>query len=245
MTAIPDPPSRTLSRWREREISSGCPDARRGNSASDNRRRGVLARPRCANQPRMTSRRSRPAGPAFPCPAPGFRHRASRPDGRPHPRQLCPAAADGATDLLQAAAKAGLVGGVADWFAITALFRHPLGHPDPAHRHHPRAKGTAGPRPRPLRRHPRVHRGGAAPHPGPHRHGRHPAPLLRRPAGLPPGRARRSPACCPACWPRWRTAVPGGSSPGWCPVSLAVAAPARSWPAPCTACWTAAGTRTC
>ena len=36
-----------------------------------------------------------------------------------------------ATDLLQAAAKAGLVGGIADWFAITALFRHPLGLPIP------------------------------------------------------------------------------------------------------------------
>jgi uncharacterized membrane-anchored protein YjiN (DUF445 family) len=35
------------------------------------------------------------------------------------------------TDLLQASAKAGLVGGVADWFAVTALFRHPLGLPIP------------------------------------------------------------------------------------------------------------------
>ena len=34
-------------------------------------------------------------------------------------------------DLLQAAAKAGLVGGLADWFAVTALFRHPLGIPIP------------------------------------------------------------------------------------------------------------------
>ncbi|HYZ34664.1 MAG TPA: DUF445 family protein, partial [Crenalkalicoccus sp.] len=29
------------------------------------------------------------------------------------------------TALLQAAAKAGVVGGLADWFAVTALFRHP------------------------------------------------------------------------------------------------------------------------
>ncbi|MBO1073736.1 DUF445 domain-containing protein [Roseomonas marmotae] len=36
-----------------------------------------------------------------------------------------------ATDLLQAASKAGLVGGLADWFAVTALFRHPLGLPIP------------------------------------------------------------------------------------------------------------------
>ncbi len=35
------------------------------------------------------------------------------------------------TELLQAAAKAGFVGGVADWFAVTALFRHPLGLPIP------------------------------------------------------------------------------------------------------------------
>ena len=33
--------------------------------------------------------------------------------------------------LLQSSAKAGFVGGVADWFAITALFRHPLGIPIP------------------------------------------------------------------------------------------------------------------
>jgi uncharacterized membrane-anchored protein YjiN (DUF445 family) len=36
-----------------------------------------------------------------------------------------------ATDLLQASAKAGVVGGLADWFAVTALFRRPLGLPIP------------------------------------------------------------------------------------------------------------------
>jgi uncharacterized membrane-anchored protein YjiN (DUF445 family) len=36
-----------------------------------------------------------------------------------------------ATDLLQAASKAGFVGGIADWFAVVALFRHPLGLPIP------------------------------------------------------------------------------------------------------------------
>ncbi|PWS34178.1 DUF445 domain-containing protein [Falsiroseomonas bella] len=35
------------------------------------------------------------------------------------------------TDMLQASAKAGVVGGIADWFAVTALFRHPLGLPIP------------------------------------------------------------------------------------------------------------------
>jgi uncharacterized membrane-anchored protein YjiN (DUF445 family) len=33
--------------------------------------------------------------------------------------------------MLQAAAKAGFIGGIADWFAVTALFRHPLGIPIP------------------------------------------------------------------------------------------------------------------
>ena len=35
------------------------------------------------------------------------------------------------TLLIQAGAEAGMVGGVADWFAVTALFRHPLGLPIP------------------------------------------------------------------------------------------------------------------
>ena len=34
-------------------------------------------------------------------------------------------------ELLQASAKAGFVGGLADWFAVVALFRHPLGIPIP------------------------------------------------------------------------------------------------------------------
>lgn len=34
-------------------------------------------------------------------------------------------------DLVGAGARAGFVGGVADWFAVTALFRHPLGLPIP------------------------------------------------------------------------------------------------------------------
>jgi uncharacterized membrane-anchored protein YjiN (DUF445 family) len=35
------------------------------------------------------------------------------------------------TLLVQSAAEAGMVGGLADWFAVTALFRHPLGLPIP------------------------------------------------------------------------------------------------------------------
>lgn len=36
-----------------------------------------------------------------------------------------------ATGFVRAAAEAGMVGGLADWFAVTALFRHPLGVPVP------------------------------------------------------------------------------------------------------------------
>lgn len=36
-----------------------------------------------------------------------------------------------ATLLVRSGAEAGLVGGLADWFAVTALFRHPLGVPIP------------------------------------------------------------------------------------------------------------------
>jgi uncharacterized membrane-anchored protein YjiN (DUF445 family) len=35
------------------------------------------------------------------------------------------------SELLRDSAKAGFIGGVADWFAVTALFRHPLGLPIP------------------------------------------------------------------------------------------------------------------
>ncbi|WP_439596998.1 DUF445 domain-containing protein [Falsiroseomonas sp.] len=49
-----------------------------------------------------------------------------------------------ATDLLQAAAKAGVVGGIADWFAVTALFRHPLGLPIPHTAIIPRQKERLG-----------------------------------------------------------------------------------------------------
>jgi uncharacterized membrane-anchored protein YjiN (DUF445 family) len=48
------------------------------------------------------------------------------------------------TDLLQASAKAGFVGGLADWFAVTALFRHPLGLPIPHTAILPRQKARLG-----------------------------------------------------------------------------------------------------
>jgi uncharacterized membrane-anchored protein YjiN (DUF445 family) len=40
-------------------------------------------------------------------------------------------APDGGYGVLRAASEAALVGGLADWFAVTALFRHPLGLPIP------------------------------------------------------------------------------------------------------------------
>lgn len=48
------------------------------------------------------------------------------------------------TALLQASAKAGFVGGIADWFAVTALFRHPLGIPIPHTAIIPRQKARLG-----------------------------------------------------------------------------------------------------
>ena len=47
-------------------------------------------------------------------------------------------------EMLQAAAKAGVVGGIADWFAVTALFRHPLGLPIPHTAIIPRQKERLG-----------------------------------------------------------------------------------------------------
>src|SRR3954453_20382281 len=46
---------------------------------------------------------------------------------------VCRAVGDGngAWGYVQAAAEASMVGGLADWFAVTALFRHPLGLPIP------------------------------------------------------------------------------------------------------------------
>src|SRR6201992_2436095 len=48
------------------------------------------------------------------------------------------------TGLLQSAAKAGFVGGIADWFAVTALFRHPLGIPIPHTAIIPNQRGRLG-----------------------------------------------------------------------------------------------------
>ncbi len=59
---------------------------------------------------------------------------------------LCRALADGrgGWGYLQAAAEASMVGGLADWFAVTALFRHPLGMPIPHTAIIPRKKDQIG-----------------------------------------------------------------------------------------------------
>ncbi len=48
------------------------------------------------------------------------------------------------TDWLRAGLEAGLVGGLADWFAVVALFRHPLGVPIPHTAVIPRSKDGLG-----------------------------------------------------------------------------------------------------
>ncbi|WP_199223841.1 MULTISPECIES: DUF445 domain-containing protein [Solirubrobacterales] len=51
---------------------------------------------------------------------------------------------DGALGYVNAAAEASMVGAVADWFAVTALFRHPLGLPIPHTALIPRRKQQLG-----------------------------------------------------------------------------------------------------
>ena len=45
---------------------------------------------------------------------------------------------------VESAAEAAMVGALADWFAVTALFRYPARHSDPAHGDHPRRKDDIG-----------------------------------------------------------------------------------------------------
>jgi len=54
----------------------------------------------------------------------------------------------GWTGAVRAFAEAALVGGLADWFAVTALFRRPLGLPIPHTAIVPRAKTTSAARSR-------------------------------------------------------------------------------------------------
>ncbi|HEX4729173.1 MAG TPA: DUF445 family protein, partial [Jatrophihabitans sp.] len=59
---------------------------------------------------------------------------------------LCRLVGDGhgGWPFLQAASEAAMVGGLADWFAVTALFRHPLGLPIPHTAIIPRKKDQIG-----------------------------------------------------------------------------------------------------
>jgi uncharacterized membrane-anchored protein YjiN (DUF445 family) len=59
---------------------------------------------------------------------------------------LCVTVGDGhgVWGYLQAAAEASMIGGLADWFAVTALFRHPLGLPIPHTAIIPRKKDQIG-----------------------------------------------------------------------------------------------------
>ena len=49
---------------------------------------------------------------------------------------------DGALGYVNAFAEAGMVGALADWFAVTALFRHPMGIPIPPPALVPKRKDT-------------------------------------------------------------------------------------------------------
>ena len=51
---------------------------------------------------------------------------------------------DGFLGFVNAGAEASMVGAIADWFAVTALFRHPLGAAGPAHRADPKRKEMLG-----------------------------------------------------------------------------------------------------
>ncbi|MGD2044433.1 MAG: DUF445 family protein [Acidimicrobiia bacterium] len=51
---------------------------------------------------------------------------------------------EGINGFVRAASEAALIGGIADWFAVTALFRHPLGIPIPHTALIPRSKDEIG-----------------------------------------------------------------------------------------------------
>lgn len=51
---------------------------------------------------------------------------------------------DGVNGWIRAASEAALIGGIADWFAVTALFRHPLGIPIPHTALIPKGKDEIG-----------------------------------------------------------------------------------------------------
>ncbi len=147
------------------------------------------------------------------------------------------AGADGGSVLgyVQAMAEASMVGGLADWFAVVAIFRHPLGPAHPPHGDHPRAQGA-------VRRDARRLHPVELPHP---RRGRRagagaPTSAAGSPAGWP---TRPTPSAWPATSPtppcRWptcsgtRTCRPPSTAP-----SAAASSRRRSrrWPAGRSTC---------
>ena len=96
--------------------------------------------------------------------------------------------------FVKAFAEAAMVGGIADWFAVTALFRHPLGLPIPHTAIIPRNKDRIGDDPRllPARQFP--HPVGGRPAHAQRRRRRRDRPLPRQPAARGPrsGRAARA-----------------------------------------------------
>ena len=150
-----------------------------------------------------------------------------------------------ATDLLQAAAKAGFVGGIADWFAVTALFRHPLGIPIPHTAIIPNQKERLGAA---LGRFVATHVFTGDEVAGVLSRLDLPGILhrfLADPVSARPAASRARRACCRASSPPWRTAAPAASSPASCRASWAAPAPAGWWRARCTAWSRAAATRRC
>ena len=65
--------------------------------------------------------------------------------GRGLPADAC--TATGSWGFVNAGAEASMVGAIADWFAVTALFRHPLGLPVPHTALIPKRKDELGPQP--------------------------------------------------------------------------------------------------
>ena len=92
-------------------------------------------------------------------------------------------------ELLQSSAKAGFIGGIADWFAVTAIFRHPLGLPIPHTAIIPRQKARLGAGAGAVRGRARDHAVGGQPRAEPARHLGDPGALPQRPRGSAAGGA--------------------------------------------------------
>src|ERR1700712_161674 len=130
--------------------------------------------------------------------------------------------------LLEASARAGFIGGIADWFAVTALFRHPLGIPIPHTAIIPNQRGRLG---QALGRFVANHVFTSEE-----------VSIVLRRRDL---QRWRCPGCCPRCSRAWRMAAHGGFWLGWCRASSAGRPVAGSWRVRCTVWWMGGGTRRC